>query len=246
MLPLLGLGAAASALTPLASGLYQLATAEKQKKQGQQLRQDAKFIQKEALRPEFNQKLALEQALAAAGLPGMQNIKSNIDQQVASNIGNIQQTGDGGAQKLAALTAMVNKGADAMADLGIQDAEARKQGKMQVANTLWGIGQEERGLEQERTRKVENQLRAAAAMENAGTANTDNAIKSITGGASNAITSGINSAINFADNSNQFGLYNKYLDALMKQSAPAGSGQVNYGQYSNPYNIQLNGAGYWK
>lgn len=206
-------------VSPLVSGIYEATQAAKQKKQGEQLRNDAKFIQKEALRPEMNQKLSIEQALALAGLPGFANIKNNIEQNVAGNIGNIKQLGTGGAEKLAALTAAINKGTGTLADLGVEDATFRTKAKGQVANTLGDIAQQQRNLELERTRKVENQLRAASAMENASTQNMDNAIKTIGGGASNAITGTINNAITSDNNNSAFNMYNAYLKALLSGGA---------------------------
>lgn len=155
----------------IASGTSRVIKGQDQQKEGAALRKSAKFIQKEKLRPEFERKLRATEMAALQGLPGKDAYVDALEQQSATAIENIKRASPNAASTLAAISASLADERQRKQQLQAMEAKGRVEGELRAANVLGEIGQEERKLEQEQTRRKENVFAAADQFEKAGTAN---------------------------------------------------------------------------
>jgi len=176
-----GIGAVVTTVAGVVEASQKMKEAKAQAKKAEDLRRSANYVAKEMLRPEFKQVQDAQTIASTYGLNNRNRYEQNIDSQVANMNRDATAVGSSGGASLAALSGAYNKGLGAYNDLAMKDSEIQ-QGKMnQLYQTTWNIGDEQRKLEQEQTRKKENILAQAAALDAAATANRMNAHETAAG-----------------------------------------------------------------
>lgn len=176
-----GIGATVTTVAGVVEASQKMKEAKAQAKKAEDLRRSANYVAKEMLRPEFKQVQDAQTIASTYGLNNRNRYEQNIDSQVANMNRDATAVGSSGGASLAALSGAYNKGLGAYNDLAMKDSEIQ-QGKMnQLYQTTWNIGDEQRKLEQEQTRKKENILAQAAALDAAATANRVNAYETAAG-----------------------------------------------------------------
>lgn len=176
-----GIGATVTTVAGIVEASQKMKEAKAQAKKAEDLRRSANYVAKEMLRPEFKQVQDAQTIASTYGLNNRNRYEQNIDSQVANMNRDATAVGSSGGASLAALSGAYNKGLGAYNDLAMKDSEIQ-QGKMnQLYQTTWNIGDEQRKLEQEQTRKKENILAQAAALDAAATANRINAHETAAG-----------------------------------------------------------------
>jgi len=176
-----GIGAVVTTVAGVVEASQKMKEAKAQAKKAKDLRRSANYVAKEMLRPEFKQVQDAQTIASTYGLNNRNRYEQNIDSQVANMNRDATAVGSSGGASLAALSGAYNKGLGAYNDLAMKDSEIQ-QGKMnQLYQTTWNIGDEQRKLEQEQTRKKENILAQAAALDAAATANRMNAHETAAG-----------------------------------------------------------------
>ena len=176
-----GIGAVVTTVAGVVEASQKMKEAKAQAKKAEDLRRSANYVAKEMLRPEFKQVQDAQTIASTYGLNNRNRYEQNIDSQVANMNRDATAVGSSGGASLAALSGAYNKGLGAYNDLAMKDSEIQ-QGKMnQLYQTTWNIGDEQRKLEQEQTRKKENILAQAAALDAAATANRINAHETAAG-----------------------------------------------------------------
>jgi hypothetical protein len=171
-----GIGTVISGATSLVSGALQADAAAEQRAQAEKIRKQALRTQKQALRPEFAQKLRMDKMLAQGGLAGLPLYKEQQDERLASNIRATNEIGASGGNRLAAVSAMTGAENEQLTNLMLKDAQVRQDATKRVGDTLWNIGEQERGLEDRRDLRMREGLSAAAGFENAATFNKQQGI----------------------------------------------------------------------
>ena len=176
-----GIGAVVTTVAGVVEASQKMKEAKAQAKKAEDLRRSANYVAKEMLRPEFKQVQDAQTIASTYGLNNRNRYEQNIDSQVANMNRDATAVGSSGGASLAALSGAYNKGLGAYNDLAMKDSEIQ-QGKMnQLYQTTWNIGDEQRKLEQEQTRKKETILAQAAALDAAATANRMNAHETAAG-----------------------------------------------------------------
>lgn len=176
-----GIGATVTTVAGIVEASQKMKEAKAQAKKAEDLRRSANYVAKEMLRPEFKQVQDAQTIASTYGLNNRNRYEQNIDSQVANMNRDATAVGSSGGASLAALSGAYNKGLGAYNDLAMKDSEIQ-QGKMnQLYQTTWNIGDEQRKLEQEQTRKKETILAQAAALDAAATANRMNAHETAAG-----------------------------------------------------------------
>jgi len=176
-----GIGATVTTVAGVVEASQKMKEAKAQAKKAEDLRRSANYVAKEMLRPEFKQVQDAQTIASTYGLNNRNRYEQNIDSQVANMNRDATAVGSSGGASLAALSGAYNKGLGAYNDLAMKDSEIQ-QGKMnQLYQTTWNIGDEQRKLEQEQTRKKETILAQAAALDAAATANRMNAHETAAG-----------------------------------------------------------------
>ena len=176
-----GIGATVTTVAGIVEASQKMKEAKAQAKKAEDLRRSAKYVAKENLRPEFKQVQDAQTIASTYGLNNRNRYEQSIDNQVANMNRDAMAIGSSGGASLAALSGAYNKGLDAYNNLAMKDSEIQ-QGKLnQLYQTTWNVGDEQRKLEQEQTRKKENILAQAAALDAAATANRMNAHETAAG-----------------------------------------------------------------
>ncbi len=176
-----GIGAIVTTVAGVVEASQKMKEAKAQAKKAEDLRRSAKYVAKENLRPEFKQVQDAQTIASTYGLNNRNRYEQSIDNQVANMNRDATAIGSSGGASLAALSGAYNKGLDAYNNLAMKDSEIQ-QGKLnQLYQTTWNVGDEQRKLEQEQTRKKENILAQAAALDAAATANRMNAHETAAG-----------------------------------------------------------------
>lgn len=164
--------AAIPAITSITSGISQ-------QKEGGKLRQDAKLVKKEKIRPEFLQRKTMEEMAALQGLPSTQTYREQLGQQSSNALSNIQKASTNPAATIAAMGAALAEENQRYAQQIAREGEAKMKAQERVGQQVQRIGEEERRLELEQTRKKENIFAAADQLEKAGTANIQRGVSGI-------------------------------------------------------------------
>jgi len=176
------IGGIATIAASAAQAIMRAKAAKEQAKKAGDIRQSAKYVPKEQLRPEFGQVKNAQTIASNYGLNNISRYEQNIDNSVANMNRDATAIGSSGGASLAALSGAYGQSLNARNDLAIKDSEAR-QGKLnQLYGTTWSIGNEERNLELERNRKKELILAEANALDKASMANKMGATDAITNG----------------------------------------------------------------
>lgn len=186
-LPLLAgqmIGAAASAIPTVVSGVTKLQTANEQKQRAQELTEEAKRVRKRGLQKEMLQAQEERELLAQSGLPTYEAAKQGLEAATANTMRSVREASPFGAAALNAIAAL--SGTEMGKRMELEGAQGQfKLGNRQAAiQGLQGLGQQQELLEQE---KLEEQRRLRAASEallQASTANRQGAIETIGGGLS--------------------------------------------------------------
>jgi hypothetical protein len=185
MLPLVPIiGGALGAITSLAGGAMEAATAKKQAEQAKRMRDAANKIKAQKMQEEFGQKLRMDKATALQGLPNMEQSIEQLDANTAGTTRAIKESSPSGAGTLAAISAQTQLQNSALQNLQNQDAQMRLKGMQNVAQTVGDIGVEKQQLQDYANKLREQGLQGASAMEAASTYNKQNAANKMLGAAS--------------------------------------------------------------
>lgn len=181
-------GGALSGLASFGGGLLEQQGAKQQAEQAKREREAALRTQKQALRPEFIQKRNMDTMMALSGLAGYNEANALLDANVANQARAIRESSGSGAQTLAAISAANAIGNENKMKLSAQNMAAKQAGLQRLGETVWGIGEKQRQLEDIRDMQKQQGLQAANALEKAATFNRVNAAKQMMG----AISGGVN------------------------------------------------------
>lgn len=166
-----GIGATVTTVAGIVQGAMRMKGAKEQARKAGELRNTAKYVPKEQLRPEYQQVRDAQQIGSNFGLNNISRYEQNIDNSVANMNRDAAALGSSGGASLAALSGAYTKSLDARNELSLRDSEMRQNKLNQLYATTTMIGDKQRDLELERQRKKELILAEASALDKAAMAN---------------------------------------------------------------------------
>lgn len=166
----------------LIKGITESVAASKQAERAQALREEAKNVQKQAIRPEFLAAQRNAQLQSSYGLAGMQGYRDKINGDLANSVRAIKESSPNGEATLAAISSTFANANKSNNDLSIQDSQAQERKGINANQIIWNVGEQQRGLEDRRDAEKRAILGQAGALENAATANKQTGINDALGG----------------------------------------------------------------
>lgn len=194
MIPLIA--AAATAIPGIIKGISNLSAAGKQAARAGSLRGQAGRVKKAPLRPEFAAALRSADMMATQGLQGKDLINQEIEDGTANNLRAIRESSGSGAGVSGAIAASLGAQNRAQRQVQIADAQARQAGAMNANNELKFVGGQQRELEKQAINERNALNMEASQLENASTANKQQAVEGIAG----SLTGALGQAGGLADN----------------------------------------------
>lgn len=166
----------------LIKGITESAAAAAQAARADKLREQAKQVQTQTIRPEFLTAEHNAQMASMYGLPGLQAYRDQIGSNIANSIRAIKESSPNGEATLAAISSTLANGNKSTNDLSAQDAQSQERKGQYANDTIWNVGLQQRGLEDRRDKEKQQILAQAGALENASTANKQTGINDAVGG----------------------------------------------------------------
>ena len=170
-----GAGATVTTIAGIGEAANQKELAKEQAKQAAKLRSDARNVPLEQLTPAQIAALNLAQQRANRGLPDI--YEDAMNEQQAQTLRAITESSPDGGAAAAAIASVLKNSATQFA---IKDAEARMANEANLEGVTMSIGDKQRALELERTRKQDQILAQAAFLDTAATANKFGATQTAT------------------------------------------------------------------
>ena len=170
------LGSLATLPFALAGAISKGVQAGQQRKQGKQLREDAKKLRPFAIQKEYEDVYSGAKMDALSGMPEMDAIQQGQEAATASQLRAIREISPQGGVVADTVSSLLNKSNQSMADLGVKDAAYREGKRATAREKLMDIGFAKEAQRKDMLSRQEDMLKAASAFENAATVNQDTAL----------------------------------------------------------------------
>lgn len=183
--PLLGMvpyvGPLLSMAASIGGGALEASAAKKQAEQAAKLRKQTDAMQPGQLQPEYYKKFQGDQALALAGLPGIDLYKDWLAGNMATNLRSIKENSPNGAASVNAISLALGGENAAINKLGMADAEYRAKYNDAALSDLWNLGDKKQGLVDANNERKKLGYAQANNLEAAATGNKQTAWNTILG-----------------------------------------------------------------